>query len=127
MIGSGAQILWLDTVSLIFAPLVSEADGMLPLSLGNTPPTSPRAFQGLLLDPGGAIFATVSNPIDHYNVGLPFDVDGRLCVSEAAPDRFDQSVPFTASDRVAFTGGSPAVLHTNQGVNYAANSTLATK
>jgi hypothetical protein len=46
---------------------------------------------------------SLTNPIDHYVVGLPVDANGALCTENADPAIFSQSVGITAGGRVAIT------------------------
>lgn len=49
----------------------------------------------------GNMMASLVAAIDHYQGGLPLDVNGALCTEAAAPVIFEGGVGITAAGRVA--------------------------
>jgi hypothetical protein len=110
-------------MSNVFQALVRDTGGLIPMNIGVGVITDPVSFQGLNIDSTGAVYAILDGVIDHHASGLPFDVDGRLVVSNAAVSYFDQSIPFTATGAMALGGG---ISHYNQSLAYDGTSKLST-
>ena len=88
-------------MALTFAPLIRLNGGVLLLSVGVGVPTPTTFFQCLKITDGGAVYAVMDGIISHYANGLPFDINGRLVVSQTAVTRTDMGVPFTLNGAVA--------------------------
>lgn len=91
-------------MALIFSPLVRTDNGKLPLSIGTGVVPSHHVSQGMKISSSGFIYAVLDGTIHHYSHGLPFDINGRLVVSQNIPQRYDMAVPLTSTGAVA--GGS---------------------
>ena len=88
-------------MSLVFAPFVRLNAGRVPLSVGVGAVAGQTTAQGLKISDVGFIYAVMDGTIDHYANGLPFDVNGRLVVSQSPPSRISMSVPFTSTGAVS--------------------------
>ena len=87
-------------MALIFAPLARKS-GKVPVSIGTGAIPNGESLQGLNVSEEGYIFAVLDGEINHYFQGLPFDVNGRLVISQNTPARVSASVPFTSTGGVA--------------------------
>lgn len=110
-------------MSNIFQPLVRETDGAVPLNVGTGPVSGEVYNQHLTLDVNGAVFSSTSGAVNHWGCGLPFDVNGRLLVRVAEPDRFDQDIPFTSDNEVAI---GDTIAYIDQGVGFTLTGRLFT-
>jgi hypothetical protein len=88
-------------MSLIFAPFARLNGGKVPISVGVGVPASSTTFQSLKVSDSGYIYAVMDGVVAHYANGLPFDVNGRLVITQNAPVRYNMSVPFGANDAVS--------------------------
>jgi len=110
-------------MSNIFQPLTRSSGGLVPLNIGVGALVDPVMSQGLNLDSTGSIYAALDGVIDYHTTALPFDLNGRLVVSNGAATYTDQGIPFTASGAVALGG---AVEHYCQSLAYDQDSKLST-
>ena len=88
-------------MSLTFAPLARLNGGAVKVILGTGVVAETAIFQGFKINDVGAIHSVLDGVIDHYASGLPFDVHGRLVISNDVPERVTMSVPFNAAGAVA--------------------------
>lgn len=110
-------------MSNIFTYLVRKTNGELPLNTGAGALVGAVQSQGLNLDATGKIYAILNSQINHYANGLPFNLHGRLVISNtlAPPAYFDQGIPFAANGAVVVAGVSD---HISQGIAYSDISSL---
>ena len=110
-------------MSNIFTYLVRSTLGALPVNIGIGAIVDPVKSQGLNIDNTGAVYAVADGVIDHYNQGLPFEVNGRLVVTEDPKVRVDQSVPFSAAGAMCL--GAGGISYVSQGLAYTASGAIA--
>lgn len=91
-------------------------------NIGITPVFAFSKYHHLNLDENGDIFCVEDAVVDHYGCGLPFDQNGRLCVTFNPVIRIDQGVPFAANGNVCF-GAGPATRF-DQGIAINTNGQL---
>lgn len=106
-------------MSQLFAGLASGALQVVPDT------KAPLAWRnGIGVDPGG-LSVDPTSPINHYHMGLPMSVSGRVCVSVDEPVAYYGSgaAPFVGGGRIAL--GQGAVDHYHASVPYTATGQLA--
>ncbi len=73
--------------------------------------------QGLIINSSGEIESVLDGTINHHNAGMPFDANGRLCVTSSPVAYIDQGIPFAANGCIPIDGTGPAD-YINQGLAY---------
>lgn len=104
-------------MSNIFAQWTRNNSQRVPFVIGTGPIVGGYKNQHLWFTDQFAIECVRDGVIHHYGDALPFDINGRLVISENAVDYWDQDIPFTALRRVAVLDAPPAYV--DQGIGFA--------
>ena len=75
-------------------------NGKLRLNIGVGELVDPIKFGALNCSATGAIYAVSNGTIDHYADGLPFNLHGRLVITESPVEYVDQGTPFSSTGAV---------------------------
>lgn len=110
-------------MSIIFHQLLENTDGRLPLDVGAGPIVGGIQSQGLIINSSGEIHAVIDGVIDHYHAGMPFDINGRLCITGTPASYSDQGIPFASNGSISIIGTGPGDYF-NQGLAYKAGQGL---
>lgn len=110
-------------MSIIFHQLLEATEGRLPLNVSSGPIVGGIQSQGLIINSSGEIESVLNGTIDHYHASMPFDINGRLCVTDSVASYQDQGIPFASNGSIAVIGTGPGDYF-NQGLAYKAGQGL---